>query len=258
MKQFFSILFFLSFYGFHSIAQEEGFEDDGLIGIIYNKELTMDLRFHTNGIFSVALNKAKIKTYYRTTFYQLEVGTLKHPKESRNSDLGITYQGFESSAYTFGKQNSFYLVRLGFGEKRYFSEKQERRGLALGMSYMVGATLGVLKPYHLNVRINDGDGNFSIQRMAYSEEFHDEFLDVYNILGAAGFKYGWNGLRPMPGLNAKLGVHLDWGAFDEFVKALEFGFMVDAFYKKVPIMVSEKNRPIFLNVYLALQFGKRS
>ncbi len=240
------------------IAQESGFEQEELKGIVYNKELTLDLRVHTGGLLAIALNRARIKTYYKTTFYQLELGRLRHPKESKNNDLGITYQGFSSSSYTFGKQNSFYLLRGGYGEKRYFSEKQDRRGVALGVSYMVGATLGLLKPYYLDVRINDGDGNYSIQRIPYSEENEDAFLDVYNILGSSGFKYGWKEISPMPGINAKVGVHLDWGAFDQFVKAMEFGFMIDAFYKKVPIMVTEKNKFLFVNVYLALQIGKRS
>ncbi len=259
MKQIFSLFLILSLGLLSLQAQETGFEDDGLIGVIYNKEVTVDLRFHTNGIFALAINKAKIKTYYRTTFYQLEIGNLRHSAESRTNDPGIsTPQGFSSSSYYFGKRNSFYQVRLGYGEKRYFSEKQEHRGVAIGMSYLLGVTTGILKPYYLDAWVDSGDGNFTIQRIPYSEEHHDVFLSVPHILGSSGFKYGWNGISVMPGLHAKVGAHLDWGAYDQFVKALEFGFMLDAFYKKVPIMVSEKNKPYFLNVYLALQFGKRS
>ncbi len=257
MKQILGLIVLLSLF-IPNLDAQDGFDNEELKGVIYNKEFTLDFRFHTNGLFALAVNKAKIRTYYRTQFYQLELGTLKHPKETRNNDLGISYQGFSSSSYSFGKQNSFYLLRAGYGEKRYFSEKQEERGVAVGLSYMVGASLGMLKPYYLDVRFNDGDGNYSIQRVRYSEEIEDSFLDVENILGASGFKFGWTEPSFIPGVNAKVGVHLDWGAFDEFVKGLEFGFMIDGYYKKVPIMITEKNKFLFVNVYLALQIGKRS
>ncbi len=257
MQRLLIIIISLLFIGIQGFSQT-GFEgEEELKGIVYNKELTFDFRFHTHGFFSLAANKAKIRTYYRTTFYHLEIGTLKHARESKNNDLGISYQGYQSNDYVFGKKNSLWVVRGGYGEKRYFSEKQERKGVAVGISYLGGVTLGLLKPYHLNLRINDGDNNFTLVRTSYNEEVHDDFLDVYNILGSSGFRYGWGGIRPIPGVHAKLGVHLDWGAYDEFVKALEFGFMVDGFYKKVPIMISEDNKFLFVNVYLALQFGKR-
>jgi hypothetical protein len=32
------------------------------------------------------------------------------------------------------------------GEKKYFSEKAKRRGVAVGVNYEIGATLGLLKP----------------------------------------------------------------------------------------------------------------
>ena len=67
----------------------------------------------------------------------------------------------------------------------------------------------------------------------------------------------------IPGFHAKAGIHLDWGAFDEFVKAIEAGIMLDVFVKRVPILVENvdivnaENRPFFLNLYLNIQLGKR-
>ncbi len=237
-------------------AQLDGtFDNEELHGLVYDDEFSLDFRLHTSGYLALAMNRAKIKTYYRSTYYQLEVGTLKHFRESRNS--GINIQGSTGRDYIFGKRNSLWLVRGGWGEKRYFSQKADKRGVAIGMSYLGGASLGILKPYYLNLRVSDGDGNFEIVSSGYSEEIHDEFLTVTNILGASGFKYGWSEISVMPGLHGKIAVHLDWGAYDELVKALEFGFMIDAYYKRVPLMITEDNSPVFINVFLALQFGKR-
>jgi hypothetical protein len=52
-------------------------------------------------------------------------------------------------------------------------------------------------------------------------------------------------------------VHLDWGAFDEFLRALEVGIQLDIYPKKLPIMVNSENRPYFMNLYVSLQLGKR-
>lgn len=236
---------------------QSGFDNEELLGIVYNKEFTFDFRFHTNGIFSFAYNRAKIKSYYKTNFFQVEVGTLKHPKESKNNNRIISFQNNPGGSYSFGKQNSLFLARGGYGQKRYFSEKQNRKGVAIGISYMGGVTLGVLKPYYLDLKVNQ-DGNPIFVRTPYTEEYADEFLDVFSIINSSGFKYGWNDLSFVPGGHAKIGVHLDWGAYDEFVKGLEFGFMLDVFYKKVPIMIGEDNKMAFLNVYLSIQLGKRS
>jgi hypothetical protein len=64
-------------------------------------------------------------------------------------------------------------------------------------------------------------------------------------------------LSILPGIYGRAGVHVDWGAFDEYLKAVEAGIMLDIFPKKVPIMVNEENRPFFLNFYISAQLGKR-
>ena len=74
------------------------------------------------------------------------------------------------------------------------------------------------------------------------------------------FVKGFNELSVVPGGQFKVAVHLDWGAFDEFIRALEIGVMGDIFFKEMPIMVDEEfseNRPYFINLFVALQLGKR-
>ena len=69
------------------------------------------------------------------------------------------------------------------------------------------------------------------------------------VVGGAGFGYGFDGLSITPGGHAKVGLHLDWGAFEEVVRAVEVGIMLDVYAKEVPIMVSEDNKPYFINLY---------
>lgn len=246
------------------IAPGQNYYDDQK-GIVYNKEFAINFKLHTNG-YGLGVDFGSLKTYYKTRFWSVEIGELRHPKEYRsNMELRSVTSNRISRAFIFGKENTFLPLRLSFGETRYFSEKAKRRGLAIGMSYSIGPTIGLLKPYYLDLRLfaEDGSGQAIIRSERYSEENAKYFLSVDNIFGSSGFTKGLDEITFMPGGNAKFALHFDWGAYDEFVKALDAGVMVDFYFKKVPIMVesplvkNSENTPLFINLFLNLQLGKR-
>ncbi|MEM8907273.1 MAG: hypothetical protein AAGD05_05450, partial [Bacteroidota bacterium] len=147
---------------------------------------------------------------------------------------------------------------------RYFSEKAKEKGLAIGMSYVIGPSIGFLKPYYLDLfQLPNANGEQVITSEKYSDENADLFLNTGRIFGSSGFSKGLSEISILPGIHAKAGVHFDWGAFDEFVKAIEAGVMIDAYFQRVPLMVDNdeienaENRPFFINLYLTLQLGKR-
>jgi hypothetical protein len=224
------------------------------LGVVYNSEFAINGYLHTKG-WGFGVIFGEIKTYYKTSFYHLDFSTIKHPKEHRPTDQ-INQFNILSRPYIYAKENSFYAIRGGIGEKRYFSEKAKRRGLAVGVSYQFGASIGVLKPYYLDIRI-DETGNNLTESQKYSEENRDKFLNPRYVDGSSGFFKGFNELDFALGVHVKGGAHLAWGAYDKKVKALEIGLMLDLFFQDIPIMIEERNRPYFLNLYLNLQFGKR-
>jgi hypothetical protein len=229
-------------------------------GVIYNKELAFDIRMHTYG-FALSTSIGRIKTYYLTNYFHLEVGEIRHPKEQRQS-FDYPSNGKTSRSFVYGKQNSFLVVRAGKGAKRYLSEKAKRKGVAVGINYEGGVALGILKPYYLDFWRSDSNNpsNVYIISEKYTGDNEDSFLDISRIYGSSGFLKGFNEISVVPGVQGKFGVHFAWGAFDEFVKAFEAGIMVDVFFKKIPIIVevqNAENRPFFINLYLSLQLGKR-
>ena len=236
--------------------------DDDQKGIIYNKELAFDLRLHTNGL-ALGVNFGTLKTYYLTRFFHFGLGELKHHKENRSNLDRSNTNGRISRPFIYGKQNNLFALRAGIGEKRYFSEKAKRKGVAVGLSYEAGATLGMIKPYYLEVLASENNTSpfaSSTISVKYSESTHDDFLDPWNIFGSSGWTKGLGEMSIAPGGHAQVAIHVDWGAFDEYVKALEAGIMVDVFFQKIPIMVEleeVENRPFFLNLFLNLQLGKR-
>jgi hypothetical protein len=227
------------------------------VGIIYNRETTFNFKVTTNRGFAPGLEFGRLRTYYRTTYYHFSLGELKHPKEQRQSADPSASRSYRP--FIYGKQNNLLVARGGWGVKRYYSEKARQKGVAVGVSYAFGPSLGILKPYYLALSRTEpsNPANGRITHEKYSESNAALFLDQSHILGASPFTRGFGDLSFVPGGNASVAFHLDWGAFDEFVKALEIGFMIDAFTRKVPILVSDENSPLFLNFFLNLQLGKR-
>lgn len=225
-------------------------------GLVYNTERAVLIAGKTNG-FALGYQWGELKTYYKTKFYRVDLGFLRHPKETRVNPNGVSVH--TANSYFYGKQNSFWQLRAGWGEKRYLSEKESIRGVAIGFSYCLGPTLGLLKPYYLEkggVEINGGATSSVL--IKYDASNAKDFLDKNTINGSASFFTGLGETKATPGGHANLGVHFDWGAFEDFVRSMEVGISTDIFAKKIPILIeSSQNRLYFVNLYLHLQLGKR-
>lgn len=230
-------------------------------GIVYSKETAVEFAVQTNG-WAAGINWGTLKTYYLTRFYYVSIGELKHPREYRVS--GATSV---SPSYIFGKQNNLYTLRAGLGEKRYLSEKARKKGVAIGLTYRVGPTLGLLKPYYLDVSPLDAFTGRPSQRtreIKYTPETADDFLDKTNITSASGIARGWAEVTPTLGANFIGTMHFGFGAYDKFVRAMDVGMMVDLFFQRTPIMVDSptlenlRNRALFINLFVNFQLGKRN
>lgn len=227
-------------------------------GIIYLKELAFDFRLNTVRGFSMAVNWGKIVSYHKTTYFQVELGSLRHPKEYKQNDQFSRRFGGQRS-FIYGKQNSFFALRGGWGQKHYLSEKAARKGVAIGVTYEVGPSIGITKPYYLEL-IKAIDSPIVQER--FTPENREFFTDINRIQGAAPFIKGITEIGIIPGGQFKAALHFDWGAYDEYVKAMEIGIMGDFYFKNVPILIDDSfegasNRPFFLNLYVAMQLGKR-
>jgi len=253
----------------HGFAQQtlslgrNNYEQDK--GVIYKRETSINGRINTNG-FSAGFQSGKILRYNLTRYYFAELGELKDPVESRQRrNISLSGPRGTFRGFIYGKQNNFYPLRLGIGEKRFLSERGKRRGLAMGVSYEGGATLGFLKPYYLMLRVTaDNPGNYtSIRSERYTTENASRFLNWDNIFGADKLVKGLEEIGIAPGVHAKASLHFDWGAYSEFVRGAEVGIMADAFLREVPIMADnedmglDNNQPLFLNFFLNLRLGKR-
>jgi hypothetical protein len=219
------------------------------MGVLYDKEWTLEGGIHTGG-WSIGYNMGLIRTYYKTTFWHFGLEELKSPREASvsNTDGG---SGRSTRMYIYAKQNALLNLQVGYGLKNYFSEKADKNGLGVGYSYCIGANLGLLKPYYLDI-IQPNQGQTQQQRPVathYTPENERIFLDESRIDGASSFTYGFGEVTPIP----------DWGSGEEFAKAAEAGIKINAYPIKMPLMVTAPdNQAIFFNFYLIFQFGQRS
>ncbi len=223
---------------------------------LYRHEVSAGLRVHTNSV-TVFLEKVWIESIYNRNIIQAEYSYFFEPRQKRQD--GTTIGNRQYKNYVYGKVNNFFCFRFNYGQRRTIAEKAKKSGVALYLTYMGGVSLGVEKPYFLELRDPDDPTITSPER--YSAENADRFLDndpsTGKIAGYAGFEYGWKNLTPVPGGHAKVGLNFDWGKHDQFIKALEVGVAADIYYKRVNILVTKTNNPYFLSAYASIQLGKR-
>ncbi len=242
-----------------SFGQNSGLNNNVLIqkGIIYKNEFSVEAKLHTSG-FSIGYNRGKISTYYLTKYYHFDIGYMKSGKEKK-SNLVITSVTIFNT-YAYGKRNYFFPVHLGMGMKKFLSEKQYYHGIGVGYSLQGGLTLGVLKPYFLVVKADNPDNGNPYKTIKYTEENRDLFIDANRILDRGSFFYGFTQLKMLPGIHLNGAIHYALKAYEKPLYAIETGVMIDAFIKRVPIMVETdnfKNKSVFINVYINVQIGNR-
>lgn len=221
----------------------------------YDREFNVGGRLNTNG-WSGYLEYEKRSGEATHTLFQFEFGEVKHPKEDKQAKTkGVDIWGYPYSghAYVYGKQNIFYQANLGIGQRRLVGGKGTKNGVEVSAVYMGGFSLGLVKPYLLELQ--DSTGGSSYQK--YTPENANTFLNVNNILGGPGLGKGWNEVKLVPGLYARLGMRFDWAEFNEFVSAIEVGLNAQLYSRKIEIMVQNPGKQFFYGAYVSLIFGKR-
>jgi len=255
----FILLYFLMF--FWADAQENlklsEYELTPVKGIVFFKEHSFTGELSSNG-FSFGFNKGKITKYYLTKYYHVDIAYIKDSKQRKKSTYQPGFYGL--SRYSFAKQNEVFLLRGGIGRKYYLSEKERKKGVAIGYSYEGGMSFALLKPYYLILEYND-ELDRSYRTEAYSEENRHLFLDERKILDNGSFYKGWNELSFIPGAYAQIATHLSFGAYEKYIRALEIGIQLDTYIRRIPMLVETedfKNSFLFPSFFVNFQLGKRS
>ncbi|MCW3463653.1 hypothetical protein [Chitinophaga nivalis] len=222
---------------------------------VFQRDFSVGARLNTDG-WSGFAEMGYRKSRKVVNYFQFEFSEKKDHKETRQQG-GNSGGFFSDRPYIFGKQNNFYPLKLGVGQRYLLGGKGNKNGVEVSAIYYGGISVGLVKPYYL--MINKGSGG-NTEPMKYDPNITDlenPFLKFNEITGSGGFGRGWGELSVIPGLHAKVGMRFDWAHFNEVVSALEVGINAEMYTKKVPIMITENNKQFFFNAYVGLQFGKR-
>jgi hypothetical protein len=262
MSNYRSILLICSFIGLSFLVNAQTTiqprqNDYTFNGVLYNEETSFLGGIHSSG-FNIGYRKGIIKKYYLTTYYHIDLGGLKHPKEYQQTlrAQSALHNITSANSFIYGKQNSFFALRGGLGAKRYFSEKARRKGVAVALTYEGGPSIGLLKPYYLDLR-KFNDDQYFIQPTKYSAKIKEEFLNLNNIAGSSSLLKGITEMDIIPGIQGKVMLNFSFGDVESSVKSLEAGLMLDIYTRKIPIMIEEPNTAYFINFYVGVEFGKR-
>lgn len=217
----------------------------------FKKHSLFGFKFSTDG-YGLSFEKGKIKSPYKATLFQIELNEKKHKKESKQSrsDGAVVF----GNPFIYGKQNNFYQLKLGIGQQYMLGGKANKNGVAVYVIMAGGLSVGLLKPYYLDVESPPNTGE--IRTIKYSQADSAEFMGN-NILGAAGFFKGWGEVKIAPGAHAKTALRFDWGRFNNTISAAEVGFNLEYYPGKVEQMVGLKANSLFFNGYISFLFGSR-
>ena len=221
-------------------------DEEGVL--VYSKQTAFGVQLRTNG-YGVFFEKGKMKSQRNTSVFGIELNEIKHPKEDKlpNGTGGFTI----GNPYIYGKINNFYQLQIGFGQQRILGQKGNKNGVAVSFIYKGGLSIGLLRPYYIDV-----DDNGENRTIKHSPETDSLFLHSL-INGGGGLGKGWGELKFKPGAFVKTGLRYDFGRFNDIVSGIEIGISAEFYSSKIPIMLLTKDKQFFYQGHIALVFGNR-
>lgn len=215
--------------------------------ILLKKEYTLGAAIHVQGV-GANFRRGGNKTFFTTRFFEIEVVSLKHPKQIRV----INPYYYNARSYVYGKLNHVYILRVGYGYKKLLNRKPYWGGIELRALYMGGLSVAFAKPVYLY---------FFDETYSYLKEEKYNPDNYYHsaeyIYGRASYLQGMGEIKVYPGIYAKVGLNFEFGQLNTKINALEVGGIFEVFPIAIPIMAYNPAQRFILTFYLNYSFGKR-
>lgn len=219
-------------------------------------EASFGVRLHTDG-WSAYMDFGKIlgfdskhsDMYHNVRVIQFELSEKKSLSEEKTSSNYSNTLGGNNS-YIFGKINNFYAFKMGWGFRRMIAGKPDQGTVSIHWVNLGGLALGLLKPYYLDLYSDP-------QAVKYTPATASDFLNTDLIEGSAGFSKGLSEVKVIPGAHFKSSLHFDFSNNRKTVLAIEVGINAEYYSQPIPIMANQTANPYFVDLFAAVQFGKR-
>ncbi len=214
--------------------------------LIYGKQIYGGGQLNTSG-WGILGYSGVYDGYYNVKLRGAEFVKLKHPREFKLPNNGND----NSRRFAYGKLNSFQTMRLMLGKKSIISDKLRHGAVAIGYTFLIGPSIGVLKPVFVEVSRTAG-GTASVER--YDPEIHDFSI----ISGRANFLHGLDKMKLAIGGVVKASILFEYSGENAGIQQLEVGASLDVFSREVPIMIEQANNQQFYPaLFVSYAIGKK-
>ena len=227
----------------------------------FKKHSIFGLKLNSDG-YGISYESGKYLTVRKTRLLQFELNEKFHPKEERVSSIPDAFGNV--THVKFGKANNFFQFKVGYGQQYLIGGKANKNGVAVSAIYAGGLSLGIIKPYYVDVE----DANNGNEQIRYKFSDSIPTNSDYGVIGASGLTVGWNEVKFKPGIHAKTALRFDYGRFNETVTALEAGLNAEYYTSDIlqmtyPTQIGpnapfvKKQNKFFFNAYVTIEFGRR-
>jgi len=215
--------------------------------IFFRNEKSFALLLNSDGA-GISYRDGKRIDYLNKRYFEIEAGTLKHPKEYRQS----SYYN-QAGSFVFGKLNAPFYLRGSIGRQRELFRKADLGGVAIKYFYSAGPVVTLYKPIYYRIL-------HPVSLSLDVWELRDEKFDVtihqpYDIYSKASFTKGLSEIKVIPGLFAKGGFNFEYSKEDKLIHAIEVGAQINGFLKEIPIMATSFNKFVFFSLFVSYRFG---
>jgi hypothetical protein len=214
--------------------------------IFFRNERSFAILLNSDG-YGLSYREASRVDFLNKRYFEIEAGTLKHPREYRDSNPYYQTPG----TFVYGKMNFPLYLRGSYGIQHEIFKKADLGGVAVRYFISGGPSFAVYKPIYYKILYPISDFQFEIK---------EEKLDVithppYDVYGRASFTKGLSELKIVPGLFAKGGFNFEYSKEEKVIHAVEAGISFSAFTRKIPIMATTDNKALYLSLFISYRFG---
>lgn len=237
MKKYLLLISILLVITVKSFSQGEISEDEK---IVFRDEKSVGISANTNG-WSYDFKTGKYINIHKSHIFLYSLNTIRHPQEIKQTNYYFT----TTNRYVYGKLNSCFDLRFGYGIQRQIFKKEDVGSVEIRIYGTAGPALGFLKPIYYNI----SDSTDRIEKYLPSHQ-------QATIVGRASFFKGLSEIKPNFGAYINIGVGFEHGRKTSQLRSIDAGISAYAYFKEMEILANENNTRFFINLYITYRIGK--
>lgn len=215
------------------------------LNVLYRNDASGKIYANTRGV-GILYRRGKHVTAKTRSYYEIDVQSLKHPKEVKVSGVAESRKRF-----VYGKMNSVMLLRGSVGIQNVIFAKADNKAVEVRFSYSAGPVLAFAKPYYYQLPTG------FVRSEPVEVKFNDESFTQDSVIGKGRFSTGLAETKIYPGASGKLNLSFEYANYTNLIRAIETGISVDYFPKALPIMARNDAEYIIITFHVGFVFGRK-